>query len=128
MEGLPLEVLYRIYYLLLKHCRYPDAARDIILAPVAKTPQQPWVESLFRPVSLISVLGKIMDILLDRRFCIYLEGWSWVGSQRLARSKSPMLPVYSVAYRLAFFKELCAVRMLDFLFSDHFFQAVGQEA
>ncbi len=124
LEGRGWEYLYRCYYTLIKYGQFPKIGLEIILAPVGKTSSQAFTESLFRPVSLLSVFAKIWEVVQDRRLNLWLEGYSWDGPHQLPITE-PNLPRYSLAYRKNYCKEFGAISIIEFLFSEEGLEASG---
>eukprot|EP00392_Amoebophrya_sp_AT5.2_P008881 g8909.t1 len=139
-------MLFRALRVILMRGGYPSAGKNIRIAPVGKLGVPVFLEFLFRPVSLCSVMAKVYDRILDRRASLLLEGavrslWalatpSGEGEPELAKvlcecalrgvdpqgdalpPRPSAIPNFSVAYRLSFCKELATILLIDFIMDN----------
>eukprot|EP00392_Amoebophrya_sp_AT5.2_P009165 g9193.t1 len=139
-------MLFRALRVILMRGGYPRAGKNIRIAPVGKLGVPVFLEFLFRPVSLCSVMAKLYDRILDRRASLLLEGavrslWALAtpgggGEPELAKvlcecalkgvdpqgdafpPRPSAIPNFSVAYRLSFCKELATILLIDFIMEN----------
>ncbi|CAD7958831.1 unnamed protein product [Amoebophrya sp. A120] len=116
LRGKGQELLYRLFYVILKHDSFPKIGNLAQLAPVQKTKDLPFCEMHYRPVSLLSVYSKLFEAIVDTRMNQWLEGYEWLGG-KITHKTEPVLPRNSIAYRQGYSKEDSCVRLCDFLYA-----------
>ncbi len=73
--------LYRIFDVSLQTSQIPDDWRHAIVTPVAKTPRTA-DPNLFRPISLTSVVCKVLEAILKEKILAHLSQFSLLTSRQ----------------------------------------------
>jgi ribonuclease HI len=66
------ELLY-LFNLCLATGSFPSAWKHAIVIPLVKDPKKTTLPSHYRPISLVSVLGKLLERIIGRRLCFTLD-------------------------------------------------------
>ena len=77
-----LEVLLKFYNHIWNSGIYPEQWKKALIIPILKKNKNPSIPSSYRPISLTSCIGKILEKLVNRRLYWYLETNNYIPKQQ----------------------------------------------